>query len=193
MSCTLNTDSISLNISAGTLTANLILASGANGLSVSGSGVKAPTNVTTLVPNASVSGTSGAFTAGFNGVIGPTLLVPAVTNPSSDRTMEGLFLLRNIGENIQWSGGSIAVVTFQVSINAGVTWSTQGFHAYNNTPSGVLGYGGHFCSGTFGPLAGGATVAAGTVQCRMFMSCPTGGGTVLNSGDLDARLMLSNQ
>ena len=173
------------------LTADLAVAPGANGITVTASGVKAPTNVTTVVVTASQVGSAGSFAAGFNGTIGPVLLVPAVVNPSPDRPLVGIFVARSTGEQMAWSSASTATVQFQISIDGGATWSTQSSSTYE----GVVGhnsYGGHYACGTFGPIAPGATEAANILQARMFMVCSVGGGMVQNSGNLDIRLMLSN-
>lgn len=192
MACTANTNSISLAITAGVLTADIILdPSIYNGMKVRAAGVSAPTNVTSTVTTASVSGTVVAF--GINtGPVGPVLLVPSITNPSLDRTMIGIFVARAVGEQVNWNPGSSGVVAFQSSIDSGNTWQTQTQNFYNNV-SGVVGYGGHSSVGVFGPLAANTTEPGNTLQFRMYLSCSAGGGTIVNTGDMDCRVFMVNQ
>lgn len=194
MPCTANTNSISSVIAAGTFSASLIVDPAAsNGLTVSAAGVKAPSNVTSSVTTATAAGTSGSFTAGFNGTIGNVLSLPSITNPSVDRTMIGLYVIKAVGENISWLAGSTATVALQVSIDGGSTWSVQSFNSYNNTPAGPLGYGAHVAHGVFGPIAASSSSTSGILQAKIVMACTAGGGNVLNSGDLDMRVLMVNQ
>jgi hypothetical protein len=191
VACTANTDSISLAINAGVLTGDLLLAPAPNGLAITSTGVTCPTNVTCITQYTVANGQAVSFSSGDNKVIGPTMMCAEIDNPSADRPLNGLFIARATGEIISFDAGTTAVVSFQVSIDGGSTFSTQDQAFYDNTPSGNIGYGGHLCSGTLSIAAGGIQ-AANLIQLRMFIACSAGGGNILNSGDLDNRIMLVN-